>query len=182
MNKILYFIFLFLISIEMSAQADTEHWFAPIYDTYINPKPSYDNSLNGDFLYLSTDFPDDFTVDIYNGDNLLERTIIRKEAPKYIKIPSNIVTTINPSDTFKVGKKGLHLIGPQKFYAGLRILRGPDAEIITSKGLAAVGTDFLVFMAEHALQSESFTSQVNIIATENNTTVKKEAIIPTSYF
>ena len=151
---------------------DTEHWFAPMYDTYTNPNPIYDNSLNGDFLYLSTDFADDFEVIVYSGEVEINRVNIRKGNPKYIKLPPKVITTLDVSDTSFITKRGLHLVGSRKFFANLRLLRGPHAEIINSKGFAGLGTDFYAMTSPLSLQQANASSQVNILATENNTSVK----------
>lgn len=84
---------------------DTEHWFAPMYDTYVNSNSGYDNSLNGDFLYLSTDSIDDFEVFVYSEEVELDKIIIKKGSPGYIKLPANAITTTNPSDTFLSKKR-----------------------------------------------------------------------------
>ena len=164
---------------------DTEHWFAPMYDTYTNPDPIYDNSLNGDFLYLSTDSVDDFEVVVYSEEVEFAKVIIRKGNPKYIKLPPNVITTTNPSHTFLVAKKGLHLIGSRKFFANLRILRGPDAEIINSKGFAGLGTDFFAVMTPLSSWTAPVlnqNTQINILATENNTSVKISGYDPNILF
>src|SRR6218665_3610391 len=185
MKKILQILLICLLSIKMSAQMDTEHWFAPMYDTYTNPDPIYDNSLNGEFLYLSTDSVDDFEVVVYSEEVEFAKIIIRKGNPKYIKIPPNVITTTNPSHTFLVAKKGLHLIGGRKFFANLRILRGPDAEIINSKGFAGLGTDFFAVMTPLSSWTAPVlnqNTQINILATENNTSVKISGYDPNILF
>lgn len=186
MKKILQILLFCLLSIKISAQMDTEHWFAPMFDTYIVLNPDYDNSLNGDFLYLSTDSVDDFEVVIYSGEVELDRMTIRKGNPKYIKLPPNVITTTNPSDTFLSAKKGLHLVGGRKFLANLRLLRGPHAEIINSKGFAGLGTDFLGTMTPLATTPIygvlSQNTQINILATENNTSVKISGYDPNILF
>ncbi|GGG55069.1 gliding motility-associated C-terminal domain-containing protein [Epilithonimonas arachidiradicis] len=161
---------------------DTEHWFAPMFDTYTVPNTDYDNSLNGDFLYLSTDSVDDFDVIVYSGEVEINRVTIRKGNPKYITLAPKIITTLDVADTFLVAKRGLHLVGSRKFFANIRILRGPHAEIINSKGFAGLGTDFIAMTTPLSVQRENLSSQVNIIATENNTSVKINGYNPNVLF
>lgn len=150
---------------------DTEHWFAPMYDTYTVLNPAYDNTKNGDYLYVSTDTTDEFEVTVYSGNVVIDKIAVRKGSPKYVQIPPGIVTTTNPSDTFLSSDRGLHLVGSRKFFANLRILRGPHAEIINSKGFAGLGKVFYAGMAPINDSSPTFNSQICIIATENNTNV-----------
>ncbi|WP_312766893.1 gliding motility-associated C-terminal domain-containing protein [Epilithonimonas sp.] len=161
---------------------DTEHWFAPMFDTFNYSTPGYDNSLNGDFLYLSTDSVDDFEVVVYSGEVEINRVTIRKGSPKYIKLAPKVITTLDASDTFLIAKRGLHLIGSRKFFANLRLLRGPHAEIINSKGFAGLGTDFYAMMTPLSVQQANLSSQVNILATENNTSVKISGYNPNIKF
>jgi len=182
MKKILQILLFLAFSIKSFAQMDTEHWFAPIFDTFNYSLEGYDNSLNGDFLYLSTDSANDFEIIIYSGEVELKRVSIRKGNPKYVKLDPKIITTLDDSDTFKVAKKGLHLVGSHKFFANLRILRGPHAEIINSKGFAGLGTDFYAMTSPLSKQQINLNSQVNIIATENNTSVKISGYDPDILF
>ncbi|MCD9856331.1 T9SS type B sorting domain-containing protein [Epilithonimonas sp. JDS] len=182
MKKVLQILIFLVFSLKSFAQMDTEHWFAPIFDTFNYSHPDYDNSLNGDFLYLSTDSTDEFEIIIYSGEVELNRVSIRKGNPKYVKLAPKVITTLDVSDTFKVAKRGLHLVGSRKFFANLRILRGPHAEIINSKGFAGLGTDFYAITSPLTRQQTNLTSQVNILATENNTSVKINGYNPDILF
>ncbi len=186
MKKVLQILIFLAFSIKAFCQMDTEHWFAPMFDSYINLNQDYDNTLNGDFLYLSTDSADDFEVTVYAGEAELEKVSIRKGAPKYITLPKNTITTTDPSDVFLSAKKGLHLVGSRKFFANLRILRGAHAEIINSKGFAGLGTDFIAVMAPlsrvpiKGILNQN--TQISILATENNTSIRVNGYDPNILF
>lgn len=161
---------------------DTEHWFAPMYDTYTDFNTEYDNSLNGDFLYLSTDSADEFEVIIYAGEVQIDKVSIKRGSPKSIKLPPKIITSTDPSDTFLVAKRGLHIVGSRKFFANLRVLRGAHAEIINSKGFASLGNEFFAVNTPISLQYKTMTSQISVLATENNTSIKISGYKPDVLF
>ena len=137
MKKLLT-IFLFFISYFISAQFDTEHWFAPIVDRT--------GGLDAEqYLYLSTNRTTPFTVEIYNNNTLYKTISISKGNPGKINIDRNLMITENQADLFTPNKMGLHLVGEFKFFAHFRFAVENHAEIITSKGKAALGKTFFEY-------------------------------------
>ncbi|MCD9856330.1 gliding motility-associated C-terminal domain-containing protein [Epilithonimonas sp. JDS] len=167
MKKSFLFILIFISSL-FFAQMDVEHWFAPIFDSSANTELDSDS---GDYLYLSTDKTTPFEVIIYYQNVEINRVNISFGSPVLVKIDDGFVTTKNSGDLFSANKKGLHLVGANKFFANLRILRKNHAEIINSKGLAALGETFYAGMARLSDAKSYYNYQTSIIATQNNTKV-----------
>lgn len=164
MKKLLT-IFLFFISYFISAQFDTEHWFAPIVDRT--------GGLDAEqYLYLSTNRTTPFTVEIYNNNTLYKTISISKGNPGKINIDRNLMITENQADLFTPNKMGLHLVGEFKFFAHFRFAVRNHAEIITSKGKAALGKTFFTGMVENSVGRDYINSMVGITANENNTSIK----------
>ena len=143
---------------------DYEHWFAPMGNNY-----SQSITPNFQSIYLSTNQTDDFDVKIYNGNNLLGTVNISKGNPATFDIPRQYIITENSADRMAVLTKGLHLIGDKKYFANLRFAVPSHAEIVTSKGLAGLGTKFYLGMPKVVAGNYNYTASV--IATENGTTV-----------
>lgn len=163
MRKLLT-LFIFFISYFISAQFDTEHWFAPMVDRT--------GGLEAEqYLYLSTNRTIPFTVEIYNNNTLYKTVQISKGNPGKIDVDRNLMITENQADLFTPNKMGLHLVGEFKFFAHFRFAVKNHAEIITSKGKAALGKTFFAGMAENSVGKDYINSMIGITATENNTTV-----------
>ena len=158
LKKLLLF-FVITFSILLHAQMDVEHWFAPTFDS---SDESQVDSKSGDYLYLSTDKTVPFEVTIYAGNVEINKVSISLGSPVFVRIPDGIVTTTNTSDVFSKNTKGLHVVGDYKFFANLRILRTNHAEIINSKGLAALGKDFYAAMALLYKHKNYYNSQIGI--------------------
>lgn len=158
---------------------DVEHWFAPTFDS---SNQSQIDSQSGDYLYLSTDKTMPFEVKIYSGNVEIDKVNISLGNPVNVKIPDGLITTTNASDLFLRNMKGLHVTGDYKFFANLRILRRNHAEIINSKGLAALGKIFYSAMAPLYDHRDYYNSQIGIVATENNTKVDITGFDPSLMF
>ena len=170
MKKILLFLIFLILSTKISAQYDTEHWFAPMVDRTQNP-----NQVQR--LYFSTNETTPFKVDIYNNNAIIGSVTISKNAPQYYQIPTrNIIivspTDLNPAlDLFTPVNKGIYVKGEQPFYASLRFSVSQHAEILTSKGAAGKGKDFRIVMAPIQVNNDILNFMTSIMATEDNTNV-----------
>ena len=165
MKKILLGFFFALIGNFTSAQLDTEHWFAAMYD-------GQSNSNSFEYLHLSTDSKEPFIVSVYSGNTLIAESTISLGSPQFISIDREYIITRNAYDLFSPIDKGLHVIGNKRFFANLRFGVTNHAEIITSKGQAGLGNEFFTVMAPNQQDSnigQGFTT--SIIATEDNTTI-----------
>lgn len=171
MKKTLQILIFFIFSTKLFSQLDTEHWFAAMYD-------GQSNTDAYQYLYLSTNDNTPFTVNIYSHNILIDQAIISKGSPQYVFIPRQyiIVNGNNTGNLLTPVDMGLFVKGERRFFANLRIGITNHAEIITSKGAAALGKDFYTAVAP--LQINGFTSnagnqgfQASVIATEDNTTV-----------
>ncbi len=163
MKKLLLTICTFLCLL-CNAQLDTDHWFAPM------ASKAGTSNLQG-FLYLSTDEVTPFSVQIYNSNSLFTTVQVSKGNPAQVSIPNNFLITDNPSNLFTPNSMGLYLKGTKKFFANYRFSLTNHAEIITSKGLAGLGTTFYVGMAPITGTANYVNSTIGVTATEDNTSV-----------
>ncbi|QQV02050.1 MULTISPECIES: gliding motility-associated C-terminal domain-containing protein [Chryseobacterium] len=163
MKRVLLLICTFLCLL-FNAQLDTEHWFAPMASKAGN------NGLEG-YLYLSTDETVPFTVQIFNNNTLYTSTQISKGNPAQIIIPNNFLITSNQFDLFTPNSMGLNVKGPKRFFANYRFSLQNHAEIITSKGLAGLGTTFFAGTVPITGSATYVNSTIGVTATEDNTTV-----------
>lgn len=167
MRKLIAILIIFFSFVKISAQFDTEHWFAPFADrSGIQDAEQY--------LYLSTNKTTPFTVEIYNNNVLYKTVDISKGSPGIVYIDKDIIMAQNPSQMFTTSTMGLHLVGSDKFFAQFRFYVRNHAEIITSKGKAGIGKEFIAYTP---LQNDYRTNvplntTVGILATENNTTIE----------
>ncbi|WP_379968815.1 IgGFc-binding protein [Epilithonimonas sp. UC225_85] len=171
MKKILLLLFILICYTKIFAQLDTDHWFAAMYDGQINSGPYQ-------YLYLSTDETTPFTVDVYSNNKLINRTTISKGNPDYLFIPRQflIVNNNNKNALFTPINMGLNVKAEKRFYANLRIGMENHAEIVPSKGAAALGKEFYTVVAPLRISStapniDNSGFQASVIATEDNTTV-----------
>lgn len=171
MKRILLLL-IFFVSWEISAQRDTDHWFAPMVErTSIG--------TNNQNLYLSTDVTTPFDVLIYSGGNfttpILTVTGLSKGNPKIAAIPkANIVTTGNPStEIFNPNcTMGLFVKGSSPFFARLGVTASTThAEMVTSKGRAGLGNKFYSVNTQMYYNSTVANFMTSILATEDNTQV-----------
>lgn len=164
MKKTLSFLLFFVLFLHSYAQLDREHYFAPMVDRVQN---------GNDFqtLYLSTNRTTPFVVSIYNNSAVIATATISKGNPQKVTIPRNLIITTSQSDVFSVITKGLYVKGEFPFFANLRFSITNHGEIITSKGLASIGTDFRAVMAPITVSNSILSFMTSILATEDNTQV-----------
>lgn len=167
MKKLIYILLFIFSFLKISAQFDTEHWFAPFADrTGAQDAEQY--------LYLSTNKTTPFTVEIYNNNVLYKTVSISKSSPGIVPIDRDKIMEENPSELFITNTKGLHLVGSDKFFAQFRFLVKNHAEIITSKGKAGIGKEFFAYtpLQNDFKDSPPLNATVGILATENNTIIQ----------
>lgn len=156
--------FCIFFSLLVNAQLDTDHWFAPM-------SSSAGTSGLQSYLYLSTNELVPFQVKIYNNNNLYNTVTISKGNPAQVSIPANFLLTTNQGDLFTPVPMGMFVKGPKKFFANYRFSVSNHAEIITSKGLAGLGTTFYAAMAPNTASNDWINATIGVTATEDNTTV-----------
>jgi gliding motility-associated-like protein len=165
MKKQFYFLLLFVFTfITISAQRDTEHWFAPFSASNLSTTAKQ-------ALYLSTDSATPFDVTIYNNNVVLGTVSISKGNPQVYNIIAADMIGSSNADLFTVGTKGLYLKGTKPFFATFRFVVPAHGEILTSKGKAGVGTKFYAVVAPITNATSGMNFTTGILATEDNTTV-----------
>lgn len=158
-----------------NAQLDTDHWFAPM-----SARAGISNLES--LLYLSTNETTPFTVQIFNNNSLYTSVQISKGNPVSVNIPGDFMMAINQFELFTPSDKGMYVKGPKKFYANYRFAVTNHAEIITSKGLAGIGTTFFAAMAPNTAATSYVSSNIGVLATEDNTSVTISGYEPTVVF
>ncbi|WP_027381181.1 T9SS type B sorting domain-containing protein [Chryseobacterium daeguense] len=165
MKRYLYsFVFFLFAFISVSAQRDTEHWFAPFSAANLS-------STAKQAVYLSTDSTTPFDVNIYNNNVIIGTVTISKGSPQVFNITASDMIGSTAADLFTVGTKGLYLKGTKPFFATFRFVVPAHGEILTSKGKAGVGTKFYAVVAPITNPSQGMNFTTGILATEDNTTV-----------
>ncbi|QDP84701.1 gliding motility-associated C-terminal domain-containing protein [Chryseobacterium sp. SNU WT5] len=166
MKKALLFLF-FFIFFNSFAQLDREHWFAPMMDRI-------GNSSTYQSIYISTNDPVPFNVDIYNNNVIVSSVIVSKNNPVKYSIPRSerkrIITT-SQFDLFKPVPMGFYLKGDKPFFATLRFSIKNHGEIQTSKGTAGLGKEFRAVMAPISVNNRILSFMNSIMATEDSTNV-----------
>ncbi|WP_072883416.1 T9SS type B sorting domain-containing protein [Chryseobacterium takakiae] len=164
MKKSLFVFLLLLFGINnMFAQKDTEHWFAPYFDTT--------NSNYNHALYFSTDCVIPFEVKIYNNNAIIGTVMISKGNPKIFNLNTNFIRTSNPSVAGIPNNMGIYTKGEHSYFVSLRIALTTHGEIITSKGKAGIGTHFFSAAAPIKASGSMYNFTTGIMATEDDTTV-----------
>ncbi|MEC3874506.1 T9SS type B sorting domain-containing protein [Chryseobacterium salviniae] len=164
MKKILFTFFLLFIGTNITfAQKDTEHWFAPYFDT--------SNSNYSHALYFSTDSLTPFEVKIYNNNAVIGTITISKGAPQIFNLNTDFIRTANLSSAGVPKNMGIYTKGDRPYFVSLRIARITHGEIITSKGKAGIGTRFFSAAAPITASGSLYNFTTGIMATEDNTTV-----------
>lgn len=176
MKRQLYFIILFLFTFNhISAQRDTEHWFAPFSAANLS-------SLAKQAVYLSTDSTIPFPVEIYNNNTVITTITISKGSPQYYYIDAADMIGSSSADLFTVGSKGLYLKGTKPFFATFRFTVPAHGEILTSKGKAGIGKKFYAVVAPITNATAGMNFTTGVLATEDNTTVTVSGYAPTVSF
>ena len=174
MKKLLLFIFS-LIFFSSFAQLDREHWFGPMSDRVSGP-----NTANYQSIYMSTGETTPFKVDIYYDNVVIASFMVSKNNPQKYKIPSyqrsRIIVTNDWNNPlvglFQPVAMGFYLKGEKPFFASLRFSIQNHAEIQTSKGTAALGTEFRAVVAPITAATGSLNFMNSVMATQDNTKVK----------
>lgn len=174
MKKFLLSICTFLCLL-VNAQLDTDHWFAPM-----SARAGIDGLQSS--LYLSTNETIPFAVQIYNNNTLYNTVQVSKGNPVQVNIPSNFLLATNPGDIMIPSSMGMYVKGSKKFFANYRFSVTNHAEIITSKGLAGLGTTFYAAMAPLTAGQFYINSTIGVTATEDNTTVVVSGYDPAVVF
>ncbi|WP_288243626.1 IgGFc-binding protein, partial [uncultured Chryseobacterium sp.] len=163
-----------------NAQLDTDHWFAPMASKVGN------SALEG-YLYLSTNETAPFNVQIFNSNILYTTVQVSKGNPVEVAIPNSFLITTDQQDLFTPNSMGMYVKGTKKFFANYRFSLQNHAEIITSKGLAGLGTTFYAAMAPNNSNAPNVSapiinSTIGITATEDNTSVVVSGYNPNVIF
>lgn len=153
-----------ILSINMSAQRDTEHWFAPYFDS-TNTTPYTHN------LYFSTDSVSPFAVKIYSNNIEIGTVTISKNNPIAFPLPPQYIWTNVTNKAATVLNMGIYTQGTKPYFVTLRAAMSAHGEIITSKGKAGIGTHFYVAAAPITTTSAAHNFTTGILATEDNTSV-----------
>ncbi|MGO4707984.1 T9SS type B sorting domain-containing protein [Chryseobacterium sp. 2TAF14] len=165
MRKLLLTILLVLFSSNiLFAQRDTDHWFAPYFDSQ-NSTP-YTHTL-----YFSTDSTTPFEVKIFNNNTQIGAVTISKNSPQSFPLPAQYIWTDNESMASTPVNMGVYTKGTKPYFASLRAAVTSHGEIITSKGKAGIGTKFYAAAAPITTTTSSHNFTTGILATEDNTTV-----------
>ena len=171
MKKILlYFLPVFLFSNILFAQRDTDHWFAPYFDS--------SGTVYVHAIYLSTDSVLPFQVRIYNNNIQIGTATISKGSPKVFNIPAPLIKASLVNDAAQVKTLGLHTNGDLPYFATLRIYNQVHGEIVTSKGKAGIGRFFYNASAPITNNSPVLNFTTGILATEDNTVVTVSSYAP----
>ncbi|MDQ0592614.1 gliding motility-associated-like protein [Chryseobacterium ginsenosidimutans] len=178
----------------VSAQRDTDHWFAPMAAT----STVFSSFYQG--LYFSTDSITPFDVTIYTnnalGNSVVIGTVtIKKGDPKVFEFPttptppvgvnmSSIMVTTAAADKFIPVNKGIYTHGDKPYFVNYRFGVTSHGEILTSKGKAGIGKLFraVVSPITNLTGGSLFNFTTGIMATENNTIVTVSGYSPTVQF
>jgi len=164
MKKFLFtFLFLVIGINVIFAQRDTDHWFAPYFDS--------SNSNYSHALYFSTDAVIPFEVKIYNNNVVIGSVVISKGAPQIFNLNTDFIRTTNPSNAAVPNNMGVYTKGEHPYFVSLRIAVNVHGEIITSKGKAGIGTQFFSAAAPNKASRSMLNFTTGIMATEDNTNV-----------
>ncbi len=152
------------------AQLDTVHWIPPLH--------SRDNAqVNDHYVYLSTPKTNSFVVTIKDGaGNILATPSIDNANPFKYTVGNGQTSgspVFVPIDSLNkvLTRSGLLFTANEVFYANLRVQSGSQADCLTAKGTAALGTTFRVGGFPQVLDAGTRDFTAGIMARDSNTTV-----------
>ena len=169
-NTIAFTFLLLAFPLFTFAQLDTVHWIPPLH--------SRDNTqVNDHYVYLSTPKTTPFVVTIKDGaGNILATPSIDNANPFKYSVGSGQLSgspLFVPIDSLNkvLTRSGLLLTANDVFYANLRVQSGAQADCLTAKGTAALGTTFRVggFPQVYNTIYRNFT--VGLMARDSNTII-----------
>lgn len=166
-KKIIIFILTILPLLGFS-QLDTKHFIPPLFGR---------EDLGCHYLFLSTPSSIPFDVTITDGTgNLITTQTISNSASTRIDLGCNDTTKFLITEAqlnTVLQNKGLILTGNEPFYVTLRVIAGPQAGSLTSKGQsAALGTDFRTgHLFNNTGDSYRKSNCFGFMATQDSTTV-----------
>lgn len=164
MKKLLSFLLpIFLFSNFLYAQRDTDHWFAPYYDS------SSTNYIHA--LYLSTDSVIPFQVRVYNNNIQIGTVTISKGSPQVFNVPTALIKANLVNNAAQVRTLGLYTNGNLPYFATLRIYSPNHGEVLTSKGRAGLGRFFYNVSAPMTYSNSTLNFTTGFLAIEDDTTV-----------
>lgn len=163
-------IFLLFITSISFGQLSNKHWIPPIHARDVTVVEDH-------YLYLSTPNPTPFQVNVTYGNGIIvpgspftisqgnPQTIdvgFGQPSPMFLDIQDiNIVTNIG----------GLILTGNEDFYATFKIRAQNHAEILVSKGIPGIGTNFRLGSLPQVAAGGARNFVSSFMATQDNTTV-----------
>ena len=167
------FILFWLVPCDLFSQLDSVHYIPPLHSRK-------NNQVGNHYLYISTPSSTPFTLTIEDGGGNVLATANISDAAPYIYTIGN--TQNNGSKAFVpsynlntvLTNKGLKVYGSDVFYVSLRVQSTYQAECLTSKGNAALGTEFRFggfpqYTDAGWTYDRNFTA--GIMATEDNTSI-----------
>lgn len=166
----LSFILTLLFTNLLFSQLSNKHWLPPLHGRV--------NTDVGDhYLYLSTPEPVAFNVTIRRGDGTLlpgSPFSISQGNPVTIAIgnsqPSDMFVTLSDVNTV-TSNGGLLLEATKDFYATFKVRAQNHAEILVSKGIPGIGTQFRLGSLPQNNTSAIRNFVSSFMATQDNTTV-----------
>jgi gliding motility-associated-like protein len=163
-------IFLLFITSISFGQLSNKHWIPPIHARDVNVVEDH-------YLYLSTPNPTPFEVNVTYGDGTIvtgSPFTISQGNPQTIEIgfgqPSPMFMSLqNVNVVTNIG--GLILTGTEDFYATFKVRAQNHAEILVSKGIPGIGTNFRLGSLPQVATGGARNFVSSFMATQDNTTV-----------
>jgi gliding motility-associated-like protein len=179
MRALLFGVIATLFSAATYAQLDTKHYIPPLHAR------ADDASGSGEDIYLVISTPQtvpfDVTITDGAGNLLFAPVSVSRSAPASLALSSATGATKGTGTKFLVtaaqlatvlSDEGLILTANKAFFASIRVDESAQAESITSKGTAGLGTEFRsghIWNTDGASNLKSHV--ISFMATEDNTTV-----------
>lgn len=171
LKKLTLFLF-FIVSFTSYSQLSDRHYLPPLKQQNNN------QAIKEQAVYLSTPNTTSFTVNVYRGTStsILTSFSLSKSTPiKYtLGNGDNNVTLVTNTNTGTIlNNSGLRFEAPSgdKFYVNYRGRSNSQAASLTSKGRAALGTNFKWGGIPIEANHNTMSATLGLMATENNTTI-----------